>query len=110
MTSMAFRDDDARKQSANAVKPRRKKRRDRSPESCTGKAAQANDEREHGKLPDVWGVFESYEGYLADMVPRIGAKAVADALGISYGTVRRDCAKLGINARRGRGAPGWVSR
>lgn len=109
MTSMAFRDDDARKKRANAVK-RKRKRRDRSPERYTGRQAQANDEREHGKLPDVWGVFESYEGYLADMVPRIGAKAVADALGISYGTVRRDCAKLGINARRGRGAPGCVVR
>lgn len=109
MTSMVFRDDDARKQSANAVK-RKKKRRDRSPESCTGKQAQEHDRREHSKLPEVWGVFESYDGYLADMVPRIGAKAVADALGISYGTVRRDCARLGINARRGRGAPGWVVR
>ena len=91
-------------------KRKRQTRRDRSPESCTGKSAQTHDRNEHTKLPRVWGAFVSYEGYLAEMVPRIGAKAVADALGIAYGTVRRDCARLGINARRGRGAPGWLSR
>ena len=77
------------------------------PEECVGKTALTHDRREHKKLPKVWGTWGSYEGYLADMVPRIGARAVADALGIAYGTVRRDCVRLGISLRR-TGCTNWA--
>lgn len=84
-------------------------RADRSSESCTGQTALTHDRNAHLKLiGTTWGKFGSYEGYLREMVPKIGARAVAEALNIGEGTVRRDCVRIGVQARRGRGAPGMA--